>query len=298
MSENWHGIFPALPTQFHEDFSIDFDGTMQHVTTLLDAGVHGIVMMGTIGENCSLSAEEKRELLRKTVETAAGRAPVLTGVAECATATACRYAADAAEIGADGLMVLPAMVYKADSREAVAHFKAVAGASELPILCYNNPAAYGVDMTPETFVELRDVETIVAIKEASEDIRRITDLFNAHGDRFTLFAGVDDVALEGIMLGCTGFVSGVADAFPKENVRMWDLAMKGDWEGAREIYRWMMPLSHMDTHSKLVQYMKLMCQECGIGHERTRPPRLAIEGTEREWALGLIHKAIETRPQL
>ena len=297
MAENWHGIFPALPTQFHEDLSIDFDGTMKHLVTLLDAGIHGIVMMGTIGENCSLSAEEKRELLRNTVATAAGRAPVLTGVAECTTAGACRYAADAAEIGADGLMVLPAMVYKADSREAAAHFKSVASASTLPILCYNNPAAYGVDMTPETFTELRDVETIVAIKEASEDIRRITDLFNAHGDRFTLFAGVDDVALEGIMLGCTGFVSGVANAFPVENVRMWDLAVKGDWEGAREIYRWMMPLSHMDTHPKLVQFMKLMCQECGLGHERTRPPRLALTGDEREWALGEIHKAIDTRPQ-
>lgn len=298
MPTPWHGIFPAIPTQFRKDFSIDFESTMRHATALVDAGIHGIVMMGTIGENCSLSAEEKRELLKVTVKTVAGRVPVLTGVAEFTTPTACRYAADAEEIGADGLMVLPAMVYKADRREAVAHFRTVAEASRLPILCYNNPPVYGVDLTPETFKELGDVETIVAIKEASEDSRRITDLANALGDRFILFSGLDDVALEEIMLGCAGFVSGVANAFPVESVRMWDLAEKGDWEGARAIYRWCMPLAHMDSHPKLVQYMKLMCQECGFGHERTRPPRLSLVGEERERVLETIHRAIESRPSL
>ncbi len=277
---------------------MDMDLTMQHLSTLVEAGVHGMVMMGTIGENCSLSAEEKREILRHTVQTVAGRIPVLTGVAELTTPQACQFAADSADIGVDGLMVLPAMVYKADPREAVAHYRAVAGASQLPILCYNNPNAYKVDLTPEMFLELRDMDTIVAIKEASEDIRRITDLHNTLGDRFMLFAGVDDLALESQLLGAIGVISGVVNAFPAECIAMWDLAQAGDWEGARAIYRWAMPLLHMDTHPKLVQYMKLMSQEIGMGSERVRAPRLDLVGKEREWALQLIRTAIDTRPRL
>src|SRR5690606_27259465 len=161
MTPNWQGVYPALPTQFHEDLSVDIDGTMRHFEALIDAGVHGMVLLGTIGENNSLTAEEKREVLRAGVEVARGRIPVLSGVSELTTAAACRYAADAAEIGIDGLMVLPAMAYRADRREAVAHFRAVAAAGPLPILCYNNPKVYGVDLTPDVFVELADVETIV-----------------------------------------------------------------------------------------------------------------------------------------
>jgi len=298
MTPNWRGVFPALPTQFHEDLSVDIDGTMRHLEALLDAGVHGIVLLGTIGENNSLTPEEKREVLRAGVEVVRGRIPVLAGVSEFTTAAARRYAADAAEIGVDGLMVLPAMAYRADRREAVAHFRAVAAASPLPILCYNNPKVYGVDLTPDVFVELADVETIVAIKEASGDPRRLTDIVNAVGDRYILFAGLDDVVLESVMLGAVGTVFGVVNAFPAETLYMWELATRGEWNKALEIYRWMMPLLHLDDHPKLVQYMKLMSQECGYGNERVRPPRLPLVGEERERILQIIRRAKETRPEI
>jgi 4-hydroxy-tetrahydrodipicolinate synthase len=298
MSQLWHGVFPAIPTQLREDLSIDVDATMRHLDHLIETGVHGMVLLGTIGENTSCSAAEKRLLLRAAVDTTAGRVPLLTGVAEFTTAEACRYAADAAELGADGLMVLPAMVYKADQNEAIAHYRSVAAASALPILCYNNPTGYGVDLTTRAFLELADVPTIVAIKEASGDPRRLTDLINAVGDRYTLFAGLDDLLLESVMLGATGTVFGLVCAFPLESLRMWELAQQGSWEAARAIYRWFMPLLHLDDHPKLVQYMKLVVQECGFGHERVRPPRLPLAGEERDRILGIIHTAIETRPDL
>jgi 1-pyrroline-4-hydroxy-2-carboxylate deaminase len=298
MAHHWHGVFPAIPTQLHEDLSLDIDATMLHLDQLIRAGVHGMVVLGSIGENTVCSAAEKRELLRAAVTTAAGRVPVLTGVAEFTTAEAARYGADAAEIGADGLMVLPAMVYRADLREAVTHYRAVAAATPLPILCYNNPAGYGVDLTPEAFVQLADVPSIIAIKEASGDPRRLTDLVNAVGDRYLLFAGLDDIVLESVMLGATATVFGLVCAFPAETLRMWDLARAGRWEEARAIYRWFMPLLHLDAHPKLVQYMKLIVQECGYGHERVRPPRLPLVGDERERVLRIIRTAIDTRPDV
>jgi dihydrodipicolinate synthase/N-acetylneuraminate lyase len=297
-ARDWHGVFPALPTQMHADYSIDFDATMRHVDQMLDAGVHGLVMMGTIGENNSLLPEEKRELLRATVKTTRGRVPVLTGISEFTTAAAATYASDAADIGADGVMLLPAMVYRADAREVVAHYRSVAKATPLPILCYNNPKGYGVDLTPELLLELVNVPNIVAIKEASGDPRRITDLVNVLGDRFVLFAGLDDIVLESVMLGAVATVFGLVCGFPSETLRMWELATAGRWEEARQIYRWFMPLLHLDDHPKLVQYTKLVTQECGMGHERTRPPRLPIVGEERERVLKIIHTAIATRPAL
>lgn len=297
-ARDWHGVFPALPTQMHADYSIDFNATMRHVNQMLDAGVHGLVMLGTIGENNSLLPDEKRELLRATVKTVDGRVPVLTGVSEFTTAAAAKYASDAAEIGADGVMLLPGMVYKADPREAVAHYRSVAKATPLPILCYNNPKGYGVDLTPDLFLALAEVRNIVAIKEASGDPRRLTDLVNMLGDRFVLFAGIDDIMLESIMLGAVATVFGLVCGFPAETMRMWELASTGQWEKAREIYRWFMPLLHLDDHPKLVQYTKLVTQECGMGNELTRPPRLPLVGEERERVLKIIHTAIETRPEL
>jgi 4-hydroxy-tetrahydrodipicolinate synthase len=296
--QTWRGVFPALPTQFHPDYSIDFDATMRHATRMVDAGVHGLVMMGTIGENNALLADEKRELLRETVRTIAGRVPVLSGVSEFTTASACRYAADAATIGADGIMLMPGMAYRADGREAVAYYRTVAAATPLPVICYNNPKGYGVDLTPPLFRELADAENLVVIKEASGDPRRITDLINLLGDRYIIFAGLDDIVLESVMLGAVGTVFGLVCGFPEETMRLWQLAIEGQWEEAREIYRWFMPLLHLDDHPKLVQYTKLVSQECGMGHERTRPPRLPLAGEEREQVLYIIHSAIATRPAL
>jgi 4-hydroxy-tetrahydrodipicolinate synthase len=254
-------------------------------------------MLGTVGENCSLDRSEKLAVLQATVERVGGRAPVLTGVAECTTAQACRFARDAEKAGVDGLMVLPGMVYKSDPRETIAHFRAVAEATELPILVYNNPVSYGVDIRPEMFAELADLWNIVAIKESSEDPRRITDLRNLYGDRFLLFAGVDDLALESVMLGADGWVSGLVNAFPEENQRLWELATAGQYEKARELYRWYTPLLHLDTHPKLVQYIKLAMAVRGFGPETVRAPRLPLAGEERERIIALVRRAIETRPQ-
>ena len=294
---NWEGVFPAIPTQFKEDLSIDIEATQKHTEALVNNGIHGIVMLGTIGEGTSLTLSEKVEVLRATVEVAGGKVPVLSGIAEFTTQGACDTVKAAGEAGVDGIMLLPAMVYKSDARETIAHFRTVANSTHLPIMCYNNPPVYRVDITPEMFKELIDVENIVVIKEASGNVPRITDLFNALNDRFLIFAGLDDVALESFMLGCTGWVSGLVDAFPQENRALWDAAMSGDYERALEIYRWYMPMLRFDSHPKLVQYIKLTCQELGYGHERTRPPRLPLVGDEREHVLGIVRNCIATRPQ-
>ncbi len=296
MKCDWQGVYPAVTTLFHADESIDFPATLAHVERLLASGVHGLVMLGTVGENCSLEPGEKREVLKATVDRVAGRVPVLTGVAECTTRQACRLAADAERLGVDGLMVLPAMVYKGDGRETMAHFRAVARASGLPIMCYNNPPAYGVDITPEMFAELADEPTLVCIKESSENPRRITDIINAVGDRYVLFAGVDDLALECLMLGAVGWVSGLVNAFPEENRLLWDLARAGEWAEALKVYRWYTPLLHLDTHGKLVQYIKMCMAERGYGAETTRAPRLPVVGEERERVLRIIRAAVAARP--
>jgi 4-hydroxy-tetrahydrodipicolinate synthase len=250
-----------------------------------------------VGENCSLEYREKLDVLRAAVDGIAGRVPVLTGVAECSTALACRFAADAQKLGLHGLMVLPAMVYKSDPRETVAHFRAVARASDLPVMCYNNPVSYGVDLSPAMFAELADEPKFVAVKESSENVRRITDLRNLLGERYLLFCGVDDLVLESVLLGADGWVSGLVNAFPAENRLLWDLATAGRWDEARQVYRWYTPLLHLDTHPKLVQYIKLATAETGLGSEVTRAPRLPLVGREREEVLGVIRKAIATRPR-
>jgi dihydrodipicolinate synthase/N-acetylneuraminate lyase len=296
LSVDWKGVFPAVPTQFNEDFSLDLPSTQAHVESLLDSGIHGIVMLGTIGENCSLSLDEKVQVLKATAQVTKGRVPLLTGVAEFTTKGACETSAAAEEAGVDGLMVMPGMVYNSDGRETVNHFRTVAAATKLPIMCYNNPPVYKVDITPEMFQDLSDVENIVCIKEASGNVPRITDLFNALGDRYLIFSGLDDVALESMLLGCTGWISGLVDAFPRENRLMWDAAMAGDWKRALEVYRWYMPMLHFDSHPKLVQYIKLTCQELGFGHERVRAPRLPLIGEERERILSIVRQSVATRP--
>ncbi|MBI1916935.1 MAG: dihydrodipicolinate synthase family protein [Planctomycetes bacterium] len=239
----------------------------------------------------------KLDVLRATVERVAGRVPVLSGVAEYTTALACRFATDAKKAGVDGLMVLPGMVYKSDPRETMAHFRAVAKATDLPILCYNNPVSYGVDITPAMFADLADEPRFVAIKESSENVRRITDLKNLCGDRYLLFCGVDDLVLESVVLGAIGWVSGLVNAFPEENRLLWDLATSGKHEEALRVYRWYTPLLHLDTHVKLVQYIKLASAECGHGSETVRAPRLPLVGHEREEILKIIRQALATRPK-
>lgn len=293
----WRGVFPAATTQFHDDEALDIAGTLRHVDLMLDAGIHGLIMLGTVGENCSLEFPEKQELLQAVVQHVAGRVPVLTGVAEYTTRLAVRTGQMAQDAGADGLMLLPAMVYKGDARETQRHFQTVARDVDLPIMVYNNPVSYGIDILPEHFVELAKVENLVAIKESSEDPRRITDLRNCCGDRYTLFCGVDDVVLESLLLGAEGWVSGLVNAFPAENRRLWELATAGKYEEALDVYRWYTPLLHLDTHPKLVQYIKLAMVECGMGSEVVRAPRLRLEGAERDQVLKVIRDALATRPR-
>jgi 4-hydroxy-tetrahydrodipicolinate synthase len=296
MPVNWGGVFPAVTTQFGDDQAVDLEGTLRHVEQLLASGVHGIIALGTVGENCSLEYPEKLYVLRAVVGQVRGRVPVLTGVAECSTDLACRFAADAHNEGVDGLMVLPAMVYKSDPRETIAHFRAVAKATNLPILCYNNPVSYRVDLTPTMFAELADEPRFVAIKESSENVRRLTDLKNTCGDRYLLFAGVDDLALESVLLGAVGWVAGLVNAFPAETRRLWDLATSARWQEALALYRWFTPLLHLDTSPKLVQCIKLAMAETGLGTENVRAPRLPLAGREREEVLGIMRRALQTRP--
>jgi 4-hydroxy-tetrahydrodipicolinate synthase len=294
----WTGVFPAVTTQFNADESLNVPATQKQMERLIQGGVHGFIMLGTVGENCSLRAEEKRKVLSAAKEAAGGRIPILSGVAEFTTAEAVQYAKDAARIGIDGLMALPGMVYKSDTRETLQHFRAIARASDLPIMIYNNPPVYGVDVKPETFAELAPEKTIVAIKESSDDPRRITDLHNLHGDRFILFCGVDDLILESCALGIDGWVSGLTDVFPEESVELWNLCQAGRFAEARTLYRWFTPLLHLDTSSKLVQYIKLGQQVVGLGSEKVRAPRLDLAGEERARIIALYETALKTRPML
>jgi len=296
MTTSWRGVLPAVTTAFHPDESLDLAGTREQTERLIAAGVHGLIFLGTVGENNSLSPEEKLAVLKLAVETTAGRVPVLTGVAETTTAGACRFVAAAEKAGVDGLMVLPAMVYKSDPRETMHHFRAVAKNTPLPIMVYNNPVSYHVDITPEMFADLADEPRLVAIKESSENPRRITDLVNTVGDRYTLLCGVDDLVMESVILGAEGWVSGLVNAFPDENKLLWDLMQAGQWEQARYVYRWYTPLLHLDTHVKLVQYIKLAMAERGYSNGVTRAPRLPLVGAERERVLKVIREAIATMP--
>jgi 4-hydroxy-tetrahydrodipicolinate synthase len=297
-STSWHGVFPAVTTQLRRDQSLDLEATARHIEVLLESGVSGLVMLGSLGENQQLLPDEKRKVMAATIEAVRGRVPVLSGVIENSTAGAIAYARDMEKMRADGLMLLPAMVYKADARETVAHYRTVAAATSQPIICYNNPLAYTVDITPEMFAELADVKNFVAIKESSGDVRRVTDLRNLTGDRYQLFCGVDDLVLESVLLGVTGWIAGMGLAFPRENQHFWDLAIAGQYEEARRIYAWFTPLLHLDTPVKFVQYIKLAIQEAGLGAEWVRAPRLPLVGEERERILGIIRRGLETRPKL
>lgn len=298
MKPDWKGVFPAATTLFHQDQTLDLDGTARQLEAQIGAGVQGLVMLGSLGENNALEPDEKRRVMESALQTAGGRVPVLSGVSESSTAAAVRYARDMEKMGADGLMLLPAMSYKADPRETMTHFRTVARATGLPIICYNNPIAYSVDITPEMFEELADEPNLVAIKESSGNVRRLTDIRNAVGDRYILFTGVDDLALESIFLGAQGWIAGVGLAFPRENQYLYDLAVAGEWDRAREIYRWYMPLLHLDVHVKFVQYIKLLLQEVGLGTEWVRTPRLTLEGAEREAVLQIIRRGIAARPDV
>jgi 1-pyrroline-4-hydroxy-2-carboxylate deaminase len=294
----WQGVFPAITTQFKRDQSIDLEATARHAEVLIDSGVAGLIFLGSLGENQTMRREEKRLVIEAMVKAVRGRVPVLSGVAESSCQEACAYVRDVEKLGANGVMLMPAMLYKGDPRETLAHFRTVAGASGLPIMIYNNPTSYANDVTPEMFAHLAAEKNFVALKESSGDVRRITDLRNTVGDRYAIFSGVDDLVLEASVLGIDGWVAGSGMAFPRENQYFWELTRAGEWEKARTFYRWFTPLLHLDTSTKFVQYIKLAVQECGLGQEWVRAPRLPLVGDERERILKIIHDGMETRPKI
>ena len=294
----WQGVFPAMTTQFRRDQSLDLEATARHVSVMLGAGVQGVVMLGSLGENLALDAQEKRRVVRAALEVSKGRIPVIAGVIETNTAAACAFARAMENLGANGLMLLPAMVYRADARETLAHYRTVAAATSLPIICYNNPLAYHVDITPQMFAELAEVKNLIGIKESSGDVRRITDIINQVGDRYALFCGVDDLVYEAVTLGASGWISGMNLAFPREGQLLWEFMSSGDHDTARAMYRWFTPLLHLDVPVKFVQYIKLAVAQAGYGNEWVRAPRLPLVGEERVRILKIIHEGLATRPQL
>ena len=294
----WRGVIPAATTQFTSDLAVDIPATQQVQRALIRDGVHGLIVIGTVGENNSLEADEKLAVVYAAVEAADGKVPVIAGVSELTTERAVRFARGAEQAGATGLMLLPAMVYVPCEAELQAHLRAVAQSTSLPIMLYNNPPAYRVSLSIATLNALRDLPNIVAVKESAPDPRRFTDLHNALGERYALFAGLDDVALEGLLLGARGWVSGLTNAFPEESLALWRAVQRGDLEQARRIYRWFMPLLHLDAEHDLVQSIKLAEAIMGRGTERVRMPRLPLSGARREQVVAMVKEAAATRTTL
>ena len=298
MMINWKGVYPAVTTQYNDDLSINFDATQHMIDTIIKDGVDGIIALGTVGENASHTREEKFAVLKAVKEVVAGRVPVLSGVAETTTQFAVVFAQECEKIGLDGLMVLPGMIYRSDEAEAIYHYQQIARNCNLPIMLYNNPVTYGVDVSIEGMKVLAAEKNIVSIKEATADTRRISEIFSAFGDRFVIFGGVDDIALESLMLGCTGWISGLTNVFPKESVAIYKLAEQGRYAEALEIWRWFLPLLRLDTVPKLVQCIKLCEQLAGRGSERTRPPRMPLTGEERVNVERIYNEAVARRIDL
>jgi 4-hydroxy-tetrahydrodipicolinate synthase len=292
MTIQWKGVFPAVTTKLKSDFSLDVDAIRAGLERLIANGVSGVVMMGMVGENAQLSPEEKLTVLRTAKEAVKGRVPIISGVAETSTDKVVAFAKEAEKLGIDGLMVFPGLTYKSDARETVEFYKTVARATKLEILLYNNPRGYGVDLTPDTVEELLTEPTIVAIKEESYDTTRVTDLIGRFGDRLNVVCGVDDLILESAALGVTAWVSGMANALPKESVELLNLAVAGNLPKARTLYRALTPLFHLDTVVKLVQHIKLAENVIAGSAETVKPPRLDLVGSERERTIAITKKTL------
>jgi len=298
MAIQWEGVMPAVTTKFTEKDTLDIDMFNHNIKAQLDAGVHGIVLGGTLGEASTLDDSEKRILTREAVKTVAGKVPVLMNIAEQTTKGAVAAAQKAEEDGAQGLMMLPPMRYNASDREVVTYFKAVATSSTLPIMVYNNPVDYKIEVSLKMFEELLQCDTIQAVKESTRDISNITRIKNNFGDRLKIMSGVDTLALESLLMGADGWIAGLVCAFPKETVAIYELQKAGRIKEALEIYRWFLPLLELDINSKLVQNIKLAETYTGLGTENVRAPRLPLIGSERGQVIDIIEKGIATRPSL
>jgi len=298
MSFEWKGVFPALLTPFTKDEKLDLDMYEKNLAAQVAAGVHGIIIGGSLGEASTITEKEKEELVEFSVEYLNEDIPVIVNIAESTTADALKQAANAKKWGADGIMLLPPMRYKTDDWETITYFKTVARSTDLPIMIYNNPPDYKIDCRPDMFDELVECKNITALKESSRDVTNLTRMKNRFGDRFAVLCGVDTLAMEELCLGADGWVAGLVDAFPNETTAIYNLVKTGKIEEATKIYRWFMPLLELDIHPKLVQYIKLAATQTGIGSEYVRAPRLTLVGEERERILKIINEGISKRPVL
>jgi 4-hydroxy-tetrahydrodipicolinate synthase len=298
MAVSWKGVFPAITTKFTSQNQLDLGLFKKNLSAQLDAGINGIVLGGSLGEASVLTNDEKEILVKETLQFVEGKVPVIINIAEGSTDVAIELAQKASLWGAQGLMLLPPMRYKADDRETVQYFKDVAESTPLPIMIYNNPVDYKIDVTIDMFAELASMSNIQAIKESTRDVTNVTRLRNAFGDRFSILCGVDTLALEELVLGADGWVAGLVCAFPAETVAVFKLVKAGRIEEAINIYRWFMPLLELDIHSKLVQYIKLAESKTGLGSEYVRRPRLKLEGAERQRIENIIDTGIKNRPVL
>jgi 4-hydroxy-tetrahydrodipicolinate synthase len=295
---SWNGVFPAVTTQFREDYSLDIDATAKVIDALVRDGVSGLIVCGTVGENTSLARAEKVQVMEAAVSVARGRVPVICGIAEFTTAFAIETAQAARQAKVDGIMVMPALVYSAKPHESAAHFRAVAKATDLPVMVYNNPPIYKNDITPDILASLADCDTIVCFKDSSGDTRRFIDTRARVGDRFVLFAGLDDVVVESVAMGAVGWVSGMSNAFPREGETLFRLARTGRYAELMPLYEWFMPLLHLDARPDLVQCIKWCEHRMGRGTWRTRPPRLALQGDDLAHVQRVMDEALAKRPVL
>jgi len=298
MKVQWEGVMPAVTTKFTSDDKLDLEMFAVNIRAQMDAGVHGIVLGGSLGEASTLTQEEKNILTKETVQIAEGKIPVIMTIAEQTTSVAIQAASDAKENGANGLMILPPMRYKSTDYETVSYFKAIAKSTDLPIMIYNNPVDYKIEVTVDMFEELMELDNIQAVKESTRDIINIGRLRNRFGDNLKILTGVDPLALESLLIGADGWVAGLVCAFPAETVAIYELAKAGRVKEATEIYRWFLPLLELDISPQLVQNIKLAEVATGIGTENVRAPRLPLPGEERQRVIKVIEEGMRKRPQL
>jgi dihydrodipicolinate synthase/N-acetylneuraminate lyase len=295
-TKRWQGVFPAVTTKFKPDFSLDLDAMAKHLEFQLEAGVHGVIILGSLGENSTLDMDEKLQLTAFFIKQINGRVPLLACIAESDTRQACFYAKRAEQMGIDGFMLLPPMRYPSDQRETMSYLAEVAAASDVPIMLYNNPVAYGTDLSPADFETLASNPKFVAIKESSANTRRVPEIRRKTGDRFAIFCGVDDLAFECFSLGAVGWVAGLVVAFPRETVRLYDLMCAEKWAEARRLYEWFLPLLSLDIGPKFIQQIKLVEEIMGLGSVRVRSPRLSLDDSENRYVQEVVAQALEKRP--
>lgn len=294
----WKGVFPAVTTKFKEDFSLDLEAMANHLEFQLEAGVHGIIILGSLGENSTLDMQEKLQLTEFFIQKINGRVPLLACIAESDTRQACHYADRAEQMGINGFMLLPPMRYASDQRETMSYLEEVAATTDVPIMLYNNPVAYGTDLSPADFETLASNPKFVAIKESSANTRRIPEIRRLTSDRYAIFCGVDDLAFESFSLGAVGWVAGLVVAFPHETVHLYDLMCAGKWAEARKLYEWFLPLLGLDIGPKFVQQIKLVEEMMGLGSARVRSPRLSLDEAGVDHVRRIVEPALENRPQL